>query len=65
MAESDKAENKGEELKGKFKEKAGEATGNEQLQAEGKAEQVKGNLKQAGEKVKDALVGDKDKNADK
>ncbi|RRO18680.1 CsbD family protein [Saccharopolyspora rhizosphaerae] len=60
MATDDKAQNKAEDLKGQAKEKLGEATGNEQWQAEGKADQAKGNLKQAGEKVKDALGGDKD-----
>ncbi|MDT7754009.1 MAG: hypothetical protein QOD96_7671, partial [Pseudonocardiales bacterium] len=43
------------ELKGDAKEKVGDATGNEQLQAEGKTDQTKGNLKQAGEKVKDVF----------
>jgi len=52
---SDAAENKAEELKGKVKEGVGNATGNEQWQAEGKADQAKGALKQAGEKVKDAV----------
>ena len=33
----------------------GDATGNEQLQAEGQADQSKSNLKQAGEKVKDVF----------
>lgn len=51
---NDKLENKGEELKGRAKETVGDATGNEQWQAEGKAEQGKGNVKQAGEKLKDA-----------
>jgi uncharacterized protein YjbJ (UPF0337 family) len=37
------------------KEKVGEATGNDRLRAKGKTDQAKGNLKQAGEKVKDAL----------
>ena len=63
MAEDDKAQNKAEELKGQAKEKLGEATGNEQWQAEGKAEQAKSNLKQAGEKVKDAVTGKKNKNS--
>lgn len=65
MNENDKAQNKGEELKGQAKEKIGEATGNEQWQAEGKAEQVKSNLKQAGEKVKDAITGNKTKKTGK
>jgi uncharacterized protein YjbJ (UPF0337 family) len=33
----------------------GDATGNEDLQAEGRGDQVKGDLKQAGEKIKDAF----------
>lgn len=53
--EQGKAARKAEELKGRAKEKVGEATGNEQWQAEGKAEQAKSNLKQAGEKVKDVF----------
>ncbi|MEU4667492.1 CsbD family protein [Amycolatopsis sp. NPDC023774] len=57
---TDKAENKAEELKGRAKEAVGDATGNEQWQAEGKTEQGKGNLKQAAEKVKDAVKGVKD-----
>ncbi|MEV4602818.1 CsbD family protein [Amycolatopsis sp. NPDC049253] len=57
---TDKAENKAEELKGRAKEAVGDATGNEQWQAEGKAEQGKSNLKQAAEKVKDAVKGVKD-----
>ncbi|RSN17294.1 CsbD family protein [Amycolatopsis roodepoortensis] len=54
---NDKAENKIDELKGKAKEAAGNATDNEQWQAEGKAEQGKANVKQAGEKIKDAVKG--------
>jgi uncharacterized protein YjbJ (UPF0337 family) len=53
----DKAKNKAEELMGEAKEKLGEVTGDHQQQAEGQADQVKGNLKQAGEKVKDAFSG--------
>jgi uncharacterized protein YjbJ (UPF0337 family) len=53
----DKAKNKAQELVGEAKEKLGEATGDSQQQAEGKADQVKGNLKQAGEKAKDAFSG--------
>ena len=37
------------------KEGLGKATDNDELEAEGKTDQVKGNLKQAGDKVKDAL----------
>ena len=55
MSTEDKANNKGEQLKGKVKEGVGQATGNEDLEAERKADQVSGNLKDAGEKVKDAF----------
>lgn len=51
----DKIENKAEELKGQAKEAWGEVTDDKRLEAEGKADQVKANLKQAGEKVKDAF----------
>ena len=55
MSFVDKAKDKAEELIGKVKESAGEATGDEGLKAEGKTDQIKANLKQAGEKIKDAL----------
>jgi uncharacterized protein YjbJ (UPF0337 family) len=57
MAMIDKAKNSGERAKGKVKEAVGAATGDDKLRAKGKADQVKGNLKQAGEKVKDAFKG--------
>jgi len=55
MGLTDKIKDKAEALEGEGKKKVGDATDNEQLQAEGKAEQMKGDLKQAGEKVKDAF----------
>lgn len=55
MSASDKFKNTAEDLKGKTKETAGKASGNEQLKAEGKNDQTKANLKQAGENVKDAF----------
>jgi uncharacterized protein YjbJ (UPF0337 family) len=58
MGTDDKVSNKAEELKGRAKEAVGDATDNEQWQAEGRAEKAKGSLKQAGEKVKDAFRGD-------
>ena len=54
MASDDKIANKAQDMKGKGKEAAGKATDNEQWKAEGKADQAAGNLKQAGEKAKDA-----------
>lgn len=55
MGLDDKIGNKIEDLGGKAKEAAGKATGNERLEAEGQADQSKSDLKQAGEKIKDAF----------
>jgi uncharacterized protein YjbJ (UPF0337 family) len=55
MSTTDKANNKLQTGKGEVKEAAGKVTGDESLEAEGKGDQVAGNLKQAGEKVKDAF----------
>jgi uncharacterized protein YjbJ (UPF0337 family) len=55
MSLVDKAKNKAEELIGQAKKSAGEATDDDQLKAEGKTDQIKANLKQAGEKIKDAF----------
>lgn len=54
MSASDKAKNKAEAAKGKVKKGSGKALDDPVLEGKGKAEEVKGNLKQAGEKVKDA-----------
>jgi uncharacterized protein YjbJ (UPF0337 family) len=51
----DKLKNSLQAGKGTTKQKVGEATDNQQWQAEGKADNVKGNVKDAGEKLKDAL----------
>jgi len=55
MADDDKANHKGEDLRGKAKEGVGRATGDESLEKQGKKDQAKADLKQAGEKVKDAF----------
>jgi uncharacterized protein YjbJ (UPF0337 family) len=55
MGLGDKIENAAEKAGGKGKEAAGNATGDESLKADGQAGQAKGDLKQAGEKVKDAF----------
>jgi uncharacterized protein YjbJ (UPF0337 family) len=55
MGSADKARDKGEEIKGKIKETTGKAVGNEEMEAEGETDQDKGNMKQAGEKIKDAF----------
>ena len=51
----DKAKNEMENVQGKVKEAVGKGTDNERLEAEGKADQSKADLKNAGEKVKDAF----------
>jgi uncharacterized protein YjbJ (UPF0337 family) len=55
MGNEDKLRNKGEDLKGRTKEAWGRASDDEELEAEGKVDQSKADLKQAGEKVKDAF----------
>ena len=55
MGTDDKMANKAEELQGKAKEAAGKATDDPNLEAEGQMDQTKADLKQAGEKVKDAF----------
>jgi uncharacterized protein YjbJ (UPF0337 family) len=55
MGAENKAANKVTEIKGKMKKKAGLVTDDEGLEADGRAEESKGDLKQAGEKVKDAF----------
>ena len=55
MGLSDKLDNSKDNMTGKAKEKLGDATDNKDLQAEGKGDQSKADLKQAGEKVKDAF----------
>ena len=55
MGLDDKISNTGENVAGKVKEATGKATHNRDLEAEGKADQASANVKQAGEKVKDAV----------
>jgi uncharacterized protein YjbJ (UPF0337 family) len=55
MSGKDKIKNKGENLKGKAKEALGDARGDGPQEREGKRDQSKSDLKDAGEKVKDAF----------
>ena len=55
MGLDDKVRNQSENVAGKVKEGAGKVTDDERLEAEGKGDQFKSDLKQAGEKVKDAF----------
>lgn len=57
MGLRDKAKNKAQSVTGKAEEKTGKATGDHSMEAEGRADQMAGDLKQAGEKVKDAAHG--------
>ena len=57
MSFVDKFRDKTQVLRGRIKRNTGQVTGNRRLQAEGSADEVIGNLKQAGEKVKDAFRG--------
>ncbi|MFF1834613.1 CsbD family protein [Streptomyces sp. NPDC058231] len=55
MAADEKTQAKTEQAKGKIKEAAGRAVGNERLTAEGRGDQVKGDAREAKEKAKDAF----------
>ena len=52
----DKAEGKWHKVKGKFKQVAGKAVGNRDLEAEGKAENVDGKVQEKVAEIK-AVVG--------
>ena len=55
MGAEDKARNKIDEIGGKVKEAIGKVTGDKSTENEGKGDQVESNLKDAGEKIKDAF----------
>jgi uncharacterized protein YjbJ (UPF0337 family) len=52
---TNKIKDKQQVLKGRIKQSFGRATGNTRLKAEGRTDRVAGNLKQSGEKTKDAF----------
>ena len=52
-----RAKNDVQRAKGKVKEAAGDATGNERLERKGKTDQAKGKAKNLGQKAKDKLQG--------
>lgn len=58
MADMDEVKNKAQEIEGRAKQVVGSATGDESTRREGRMDEAKGNVKQAGEKVKDALRRD-------
>jgi uncharacterized protein YjbJ (UPF0337 family) len=55
MSGVDKAKNKLEDLEGKAKEGVGKVTGDKDTEVQGRGHQAKSDLKDAGEKVKDAF----------
>jgi uncharacterized protein YjbJ (UPF0337 family) len=55
MSATDKASNKVDDVAGKAKEAVGKATGDRSTENEGKKDQAKSDIKDAGEKVKDAF----------
>ena len=56
MGADDQTQHKAVEMVGKVMLGVGKATDNERLEAEGHAEETKADLKQAGDKVKDAFT---------
>ena len=58
MGVGDKIQNEAENLGGKAKEAAGNATDNDRLRAEGQKDQVVADAKKVGEDVKDAFKKD-------
>jgi uncharacterized protein YjbJ (UPF0337 family) len=58
MGLGDKISNAAEDMGGKAKEAAGNATNNDRLKAEGQADQVKADAKKVGESVKDEFKRD-------
>lgn len=55
MGKHERIENEADRLGGKVKEGVGKVTDDERLEAEGRGQQAGAELKQAGEKAKDAV----------
>lgn len=55
MGASDKARNKLDQVTGRAQEAFGRATGDRRMESRGRRQQITANLKDAGEKVKDAF----------
>ena len=55
MSATDKAKNKIDDMGGKAKQAVGKATGDKSTENEGRRDQAKSDVKDAGEKVKDAF----------
>jgi uncharacterized protein YjbJ (UPF0337 family) len=56
--DKDRVEGSAQQAKGKVKEVAGKALGDEKMKSEGKADQVKGKVQNAIGGVKDAIKGE-------
>jgi uncharacterized protein YjbJ (UPF0337 family) len=56
-AARNKTRNAAQKTTGQVKEAAGRVTGDRRLEAEGRTDKTRANLKQAGEKLKDAFRG--------
>ncbi|ONI72585.1 CsbD family protein [Actinosynnema sp. ALI-1.44] len=57
MSGFDKMKDKAEQLIGKGKEKLGQSTDNEDMEAAGKRDQLKGEVKETGHDVRDRAAG--------
>ena len=55
IMDKDRVVGSAKQVKGAVKQAVGKAVGDTKLEAEGQADKTKGNLKNAGEKVKDAF----------
>ena len=55
MSKKNKAKNAAQVEKGNVEEAAGRVSGNDRLEEDGKVDQMMGNIKQASEKIKDAV----------
>jgi uncharacterized protein YjbJ (UPF0337 family) len=60
MGLDDKADNAADRMAGRGKEVVGAATDDEELRAEGRGQQTEADMKDAGEKAKDAMGKVKD-----
>lgn len=60
MSMQDKAEHKGEELKGAIKESVGKLTDNHSLEAEGTLEKLAGKAKGVADDLRDDISSDDD-----
>lgn len=65
MSFADKAREKADEVAGKIKQAAGDATDDRDLENEGRDEEIKSKAQQAGEHLKDAADKARDRMTDR